>query len=335
MTEEILPNLFRIEVPLPGNPLKSINSYVITSNGRSLVIDTGFNQKECREALENGFQALNIDLDDTDFFSTHFHADHQGLIPTFARDGVKTYMGKIDAQHMEMGGGWDKMLKYGIMSGFSEEELMSAVVNHPGLKHGPQKMVTWTHVQEGDTLTIGDYELKCIETPGHTWGHICLYEPRKKILFSGDHILGDITPNIQVWSRDDDPLKSYMDSLNKVAEMEIEYTLPGHRSLIDDCGKRIQELKAHHLARCNEVIDILQNGSQHAVETASQMTWDINARSWDDFPLMQKWFAAGEGLAHLRFLENKGFISEEEHSDGIIRYSLIDGAGKLETVDDD
>jgi glyoxylase-like metal-dependent hydrolase (beta-lactamase superfamily II) len=333
VTEEILPNLYRIEVPLPGNPLKVINSYVITAKGNSLVIDTGFNRKECREALEKGLKSLDVNLDKTDFFSTHLHADHQGLIPTFAREGVKTYMGKIDAQHTEAGGGWDKMLKYGVMSGFSEGELESAVINHPGRKHGAQKMVTWTHVQEGDTITIGDYDLKCIETPGHTWGHICLYEPNKKILFSGDHILGDITPNIQVWARDDDPLKSYMESLSKVDKMDIEYTLPGHRSLIEDCGKRIQELKAHHLARCSEVIDILQEGSRNAYDTASRMTWDITAKSWDDFPLMQKWFATGEALAHLRFLEKKGFISETEQSDDVIRYSLIDGAGKLKTMD--
>lgn len=334
MTEEILPNLYRTEVPLPGNPLKVINSYVITANGSSLVIDTGFNRKECREALEIGLKSVNVNLDKTDFFSTHLHADHQGLISTFARDGVKTYMGKIDAVQTESGGGWDKMLKYGVMSGFSDGELESAVVNHPGRKHAPQKMVTWTHVQEGDTITIGDYELKCIETPGHTWGHICLYEPNKKILFSGDHILGDITPNIQVWRRDDDPLKSYMDSLSKVDKMDIEYTLPGHRSLIADCSKRIQELKAHHLTRCNEVIDILQNGDQHAYETASQMSWDINAKSWEDFPLMQKWFATGEALAHLRFLENKGFIKEAGPSEDVIRYTLIDGAGKLDSMDD-
>jgi len=332
VTEEILPNLYRTEVPLPGNPLKMINSYVITADGNSLVIDTGFNRKECREVLEKGLKSLDVNLDKTDFLSTHFHADHQGLIPTFAREGVKTYMGKTDAQHMETGG-WNKMLKYGLMSGFSEEELKAAVVNHPGRKHGPQKMVTWTPVQEGDTITIGDYELTCIETPGHTWGHICLYEPNKKILFSGDHILGDITPNIQVWARDDDPLKSYMESLSKVDKMDIEYTLPGHRSLIEDCGKRIRELKAHHLTRCGEVIDILQEGSRNAYDTASLMTWDISAKSWDDFPLMQKWFATGEALAHLRFLEKKGFISETEQSDNVIRYSLINGAGKLKTMD--
>ncbi len=333
MTEEILPNLYRIEVPLPGNPLKSINSYVLTSKERNLIIDTGFNRKECHEAFEKGLNDLNVDLEKTDFLSTHLHADHQGLIPTFAKNGAKAYMGKIDAQHMEKGGGWEKMLKYGAISGFPVDDLIAAVDNHPGHKHGPEQSITWTYFHDGDIITIGDYELRCLETPGHTWGHICLYEPDKKIFFSGDHILGDITPNIQVWSKDDDPLKSYMESLNKVAGLDIIYTLPGHRSLIKDCDKRIQELKSHHLERCNEVLDILAKENQSAYETAARMTWDIVAKSWDDFPLMQKWFATGEALAHIRFLENKNLISQAPSSGEGIYYALVKGGDKLSSMD--
>ena len=63
------------------------------------------------------------------------------------------------------------------------------------------------------------------------------------------------------------------------------------------------------------------------------MTWDINAKSWDDFPLMQKWFATGEALAHLRFLEHKGFITEAGPSEDVIKYTLVDGAGTLDSMD--
>jgi glyoxylase-like metal-dependent hydrolase (beta-lactamase superfamily II) len=54
MVEEIRAGLFRIVVPLPGNPLKEINSYILTSNDRNLVIDTGMNRPECQEVLEAG-----------------------------------------------------------------------------------------------------------------------------------------------------------------------------------------------------------------------------------------------------------------------------------------
>lgn len=333
MTQEILPKLYRIEVPLPNNPLKSINSYVFMSEERNLVVDTGFNREACRTALEKGFNDLNLDLLKTDFLSTHLHADHQGLIPTFVGEHSRTYMGKVDAQFMTDFDGWRKMFEYGAASGFPVKKLQDALINHPGHKHGPQRALAWTGIGDGDVLTIGQYDLQVIETPGHSWGHICLYEPRHKILLSGDHILGDITPNIQVWDKDDDPLNSYIRSLNKVASLEITRVLPGHRSLIDDCGKRIRELKAHHLARCNEVLDILSTQPHTAYDTASKMTWDITVKSWEEFPLMQKWFATGEAMAHLRYLDNKGFIRCHESPDAGERFLAVKNRGKLTAMD--
>jgi hypothetical protein len=90
--------------------------------------------------------------------------------------------------------------------------------------------------------------------------------------------------------------------------------------LIETFSKRIAELVAHHRARANEVISILQGGRQTAYQTASQMTWDIVARSWDDFPIVQRWFATGEAIAHLRYLECKGLI-QRRVADGQILYS--------------
>lgn len=332
MIEEVLPNIYRIEIPLPENPLKSINSYLLVSEERNLVIDTAFNQPECLEVLQNAYNDLDLDLNRTDFFSTHLHGDHQGLIATFAQPESKSYMGGIDVLKVNDQSGWEKMLEYATLSGFSAEAIQSAIDNHPGNKHGPVKTVDWNHVQEGDTFTVGDYTLTCLETPGHTWGHICLYEPNHKILFSGDHILGDITPNIQVWDRDDDPLKSYIESLDKVALLDITLVLPGHRSLVQNCQKRVDELKTHHLERCHEVIKILESGPQSAIQTASQMTWDIRAKSWDHFPLMQQWFATGEAIAHLRFLQKKGWVTQHISSDKIL-YALDEENRESDSID--
>jgi glyoxylase-like metal-dependent hydrolase (beta-lactamase superfamily II) len=80
MIEEVLPALFRIEIPLPGSPLKSINSYVIRALDRTLIVDTGLNRKECLEAMQAGLRELGVDLKETDFFITHMHADHFGLV---------------------------------------------------------------------------------------------------------------------------------------------------------------------------------------------------------------------------------------------------------------
>ncbi|NIN33890.1 MAG: MBL fold metallo-hydrolase, partial [Gammaproteobacteria bacterium] len=67
MVEEISANLFRVEIPLPGNPLKSLNSYVIRASERNLIIDTGLNREECKAAMHAGLTEIGVDLKKTDF----------------------------------------------------------------------------------------------------------------------------------------------------------------------------------------------------------------------------------------------------------------------------
>jgi glyoxylase-like metal-dependent hydrolase (beta-lactamase superfamily II) len=331
MIEEILPRLHRIVVPLPGNPLKEINSYVFTSDDRNLIVDTGMNRPECREVLEPGLDEIGVDLERTDFIATHLHADHQGLIPTLLRNGSRAFMGEADAQSMKIG--FDPRSKdspmgaYADRSGFPAHELQASLQNHPGFKYGSRVVVDYIPLKGGETFEVGDYTLETVPTPGHTYGHVCLYEPNKKFFLSGDHVLGDITPNIQAWSDDQDPLDLYLGSLRRVGELDVELCLPGHRSLIEDFGKRLAELIEHHRVRANEVISILEEGSRNAYDTAGMMSWDIVARSWDDFPIMQRWFATGEAIAHLRYLEEKGLI-EREVVEGQNLYST-DGKSRL------
>jgi len=66
------------------------------------------------------------------------------------------------------------------------------------------------------------------------------------------------------------------------------------------------------------VLSILEKGKQNAFQVASQMTWDIGYKSWDLFPPTQKWFAFGEALAHLRYLEEEGTVRWEMEKRGIV-----------------
>ena len=84
MIEEILTSLYRIEVPLVNSPLRALNSYVITASERNLIVDTGWNRQECMDALQRGLKELGVDLEKTDFFITHMHQDHIGLLSRLA-----------------------------------------------------------------------------------------------------------------------------------------------------------------------------------------------------------------------------------------------------------
>ena len=308
MTDEIREGLFRIEVPLPNNPLRSVNSYMICGDDRSLIIDTGLNRPECLQAVEKGARKVGIDLAQADFFVTHFHTDHLGLVGEIAGEKSRVYFNQPELDWIMNWGGWDIMFDYGARNGFPREQLQSAFRSHPGARFAPSRIPELQILSDGDPLRVGDYAFRAISTPGHSPGHICLYEPEQKLLVSGDHLLGDITPNIQCWSDEDNPLQAYLGNLEKVRQLEMELVLPGHRGLIRDPVKRIDELIAHHRRRLDEVLAILGDGPAHAYRVASQMSWDIEADCWEVFPLMQKWFATGEAIAHLRYLEEKGTI---------------------------
>jgi glyoxylase-like metal-dependent hydrolase (beta-lactamase superfamily II) len=308
--EEILPGLYRISVPLPGSPLKATNSYVVKGTEKSLIIDTGWNREDCMAALVSGLNECGVDSKQADFFVTHMHADHAGLVSALAGKEARIYFGRADAEVIRDSRPehWGKLIDMGRRCGFPQDEMEKAVGSHPGRRYSPNTRLDFTVLKDGDEVRAGNYLFRCIETPGHTAGHICLYESGKRILICGDHILGDITPNITLSVEERNPLKEYLMSLEKVHDLDVELVLPGHRSIFRNQKERIRELKEHHQARLSEVIAILGKGRQNAYQIASQMTWDVGFKSWDSFPPAQKLFAFGEAMAHLKYLEEEGKV---------------------------
>lgn len=311
MVQEIAPDLFQIEVPLPNSPLKYLNSYVVRSKQRNLIVDTGLNSKICLDAMNAGLQHLGIDLATTDFFITHLHADHFGLVSELVTASSTVYFNRPEAEFIEAKGWWEPMLNSAGKNGFPLDQLRKAIEQHPGFKYSSEWIPDLNMLNDGDLITVGDYCFRCVRTPGHSMGHTCLYEADKKLFIAGDHILIDITPNIQGWHEDSNPLGDYIASLDRVFEFEIDLVLPGHRRLIHDHKARIIELKQHHVDRCEEIVEILAHGALTAYDVAARMTWDIKCDSWEQFPIAQKWFATGEAIAHLHYLKAKGRVRKD------------------------
>ena len=306
--EEVVPGIFRVEVPLPGSPLKSINSWVIPGGeGRSLVVDTGMLRPECEDALLGGLAALGVDLGRTDVFLTHIHADHSALGGVLAERGATLHMGRSEAEMLrrfeDREAFFRSMEALGRSFGLTEDEIAGATRQHPGVRYSPRTTPPLEPVDPGDVFTAGRYRFEALATPGHTPGHLCLWEPNHRILIAGDHILGDITPNITCWPGVEDSLGDYLASLARTRDLGARIALPGHRTPVFDVATRIARLQRHHAERLAEVERILAEGGPRNVrQVASRMTWDLRAPNWEAFPVAQKWFACGEASAHLRHL---------------------------------
>lgn len=320
------PEIYNIKIPLPKNALRDLNVYVIVSQGEALFIDTGFRKEECRIPLLEGIEQLGIPWEKIKLFVTHMHSDHAGQTDIFSSHGCPVYMNEVDFPWLERtltGMGRRYISERLLKNGFPQEEIDLANRTNPMYAFAPRDIMKFEFVHDGDVLKVGDINVKVIQTSGHTPGHSCLYLEDDKILFSGDHILYDISPNITMWTDVKDSLGNYIASLNKVDKLPFVTAYPAHRELHDHPHDRIQALLAHHRDRLNEALAIIKaHPGSTGYETASKMKWSIHGTGWHDYPVSQKWFAVAEALAHLDWLEIRGFIRFEE-VDGIKHVFLV------------
>lgn len=322
MSREILPNLYQIKVPLPRNPLRVLNSYVIKGQDRNVIIDTGFNQPECEEALKAALQELDVDMLNTDILLTHLHSDHTGLVPVLASENSRVYISRAEIPWMygesrrELWKGDN--VKFG-RAGFSDRELsfLDKAVSRD--MAADKAFDRYLPIDDGMIFEYGGYKLQAVATPGHTPIHMCFWMEDQKTMFTGDHVLFDITPNITYWSELEDSLGDYLNSLRMIDKYDVRLALPGHRET-GDFHKRISELLSHHQKRLEECLGIVrENPGLTTYQVAGKMSWKIRCNSWEDFPLGQKWFAVGECHSHLRRLEMEGLI-ETNYEETVLRF---------------
>lgn len=320
MLTEVYPKVYRNEIPLPNFPLKTINSYIIVSEQRNIIVDTGFNTEAGRAAILKGIRELNIDLKKTDLILTHMHPDHAGMALFLQKLGATVYIGQTDRELLnsiilkEAKAPFEALAE---MLSF-EKEIFPSLANLYG--DNSTKEVVFHPLREGDTLSIGDYVFEVVNTPGHTPGHIGLYERKHKLFFCGDHILDHISPSVMFWGFEQDALGIYMKSLAKVYSLNVKLLFTGHFDLITNHRKRIKELISLCEERIQETKDLMGKGNMTPHETAANLHWNIKEK-WEDFSKMQRFMAVSETLTHLEHLTHKKNL-KRCHIKGTLYYEL-------------
>lgn len=323
MPEEILKNIYRLPVPLAGNPLKELNTYLIKGKDRNLLIDTGFRYEECRQALFSQLVELGLRPGDVDVLLTHLHSDHTGLCAEAAGERGTIYISERDNYMFLDQKVWDDYWRTSkgnmVAQGFPQPLVEDLWKGDTAAAMSAPRNTPHVRLKDGDVLEAGGYRLQAVMTPGHTPGHMCFWMENEGTLFLGDHVLFDISPNIAAWNGFPDALGQYLQSLKKIREYPVELALPAHRAR-GELRPRVDELLSHHDRRLNETLQVLhQQPGLTAYETAGRMAWRIRSRNWQEFPVTQKWFAVGETVAHLEHLVAlRQMVSDKQG--GIIRY---------------
>ncbi len=107
---------------------------------------------------------------------------------------------------------------------------------------------------EGLELATDAGALIAVLTPGHASNHVCWHHPARRLLYSGDHVLGTVSPVILP---PDGDMSEYLGSLARLRSLDLAAFAPGHGPLVPHTVATLDALLRHRLAREARVIAAL------------------------------------------------------------------------------
>jgi glyoxylase-like metal-dependent hydrolase (beta-lactamase superfamily II) len=175
-------------------------------------------------------------------------------------------------------------------------------------------------LEDGEVLEFDGWVVEAVWTPGHTPGHLCIYERNHRLMFTGDHVLPHISPNVSLHADQEgtSPLSDFRASVCKVASYDVALGLPAHEYTMPDLRGRCEVLLHHHDQRLDEVRNAIGTGPTTARDISQRVKW--NTGPFDDFNIFMKRSALGETLSHLRLLEDEGRV-RRAGDDGHVRWA--------------
>jgi len=327
--ENVAGGVWSVPVPIIGNPLRYVLTYLIEHDAGFVMIDPGWNHPDSWRALSAGLAACEIPLTAvTAVLVTHAHPDHHGQSAA-VRERSSAWIGMHPAEDrfvdLQAGRGImrDGMSFYLQWCGAPAGHLAELVAARQQNGSIAPMVRADRLIEHGQLIDAPGLRLRAVWTPGHTPGHLCFHDESRDLLLTGDHILPRITPNISSYDLSSNPLDDYLASLEKLRGIQPREVLPAHEYRFADLDSRLDDLAVHHGERLDETEEILAaaDGGQTAWQIAEQVTW---SRAWAELASFQRQAAIGEVLSHLRQLQARGLVAETD-VDGVGMWSA--GAG--------
>jgi glyoxylase-like metal-dependent hydrolase (beta-lactamase superfamily II) len=318
---EVAPGIYMLELPLPFS-LGIVNVYLVRLEAGWLLIDTGMQTDACFDALERALEGLGVGWRDIRrILLTHIHPDHIGLATKLiALTGAPLDLHKADHELLvhvtdtDLHRDWQReILTTAGVSPEMRELVHSAMFD---IQQSFERITPDRLLSGGETIAAADGVLEVIWTPGHSPGHVCLYDRERRLLISGDHILQHISPNIG-WQPEHDALGEFLSSLDRIAALDVDLILPAHGAPFSGHREWVLKTQEHHAERCTRIAELLDGGATTAHQIAERL-WN---RHLSPFHFR---FAIFEVLAHLEYLERRGVL-RADRSGPVYHWARIAG----------
>lgn len=270
--ERVFPGIFRLRLPLPWPGVPHCNAWAVRSGDGFVLFDTGMNQPDSMENLQRALGMCELRIEETKLIvCTHAHSDHCGQAPLIAeRAGCEIWMHPSHALLNDMiedpEAVFLRRLEVARQSGVPREPLERyAAENKPrqsgfaGTIEPAKELLTGIAVE----TDLGPWTV--YETPGHAPSHVCLFQPERRLLISGDHLLGRISLYFE-FGHSPDPVGEFLHSLGVVERLGARLCLPGHGRTFADVHGHIEGNRKLVHERLDGVARALEQGPLSAFE---------------------------------------------------------------------
>ena len=189
---EIVPGIFQISLPLTNPDLANVNIYLVRGDSGCLLVDTGMNTTESFNLLKEGLGEIGVSFEDISrVVITHVHIDHYGMagrLKQLSPTEVLFHQREIDfveSRYINMESLLSQVEGWLHSNGVPESELSQMRTASVELARFAVPIPPDVTLHGGETITQDSFQFRVLWTPGHSAGHIALYEPGRKVLISG------------------------------------------------------------------------------------------------------------------------------------------------------
>ena len=278
--EKVLPGVWRLRLPLPWPGVPHCNAWALAAGPGIVLVDTGMHEPGSLAHLDRALDQAGLELEHVRLIvCTHAHVDHCGQAPPIAeRAGCQVWMHRDHAHHTAAADDPEQALQRRVVvahqSGVPPESVRRWIERRRSQGTGQAGTLRVDReLAEGDTVATDLGDWRVIETPGHAPSHICLYQPERRLLISGDHLLGRVSLYFDA-GYTPDPVAEFLASLDKVDGLDARLALSGHGRPFTDIRGHVAANRALVQARLEAVEAELAAGPRTAYELARAVYGD-------------------------------------------------------------